>query len=276
MSKLSRILSLVLALTLIVSFAAFAGADQLEDIKARGYIVIATEGDWSPWTYRDETTKELTGYDIEIGKAIAEYLGVEARFAETKFDAILAGIDSKRFDIACNGIGITEERAQKYDFSTPYAFTRKVLVVRIDNDSIKSFEDLKGKKTANTSASTYAALGEKYGAEVVGVDTLANTIQLVIQRRVDATINSQVTINDYFTEHPDAPLKVVAETEGDLVVIPVRKGDDSATLLAAINEVLEMMREDGRLSELSMRFFNGLDLSRDSAEAAEETEAAAE
>ena len=70
----------------------------------------------------------------------------------------------------------------------PYILTHTVLVVRDDNESIKSFEDLNGKVTANTISSTYAATAEGYGATVTGVDALADTIQLVLQGRVDATL----------------------------------------------------------------------------------------
>ena len=257
---LALVFSLVMAMTILVSSVSSAEtADLLSQIKERGYIIIATEGDWAPWTYHDESN-QLVGLDVEIGAAIAEHLGVEARFEETNWDSILQGVDSGRFDLACNGVGYTETRAEKYSFSTPYVYTHKVLVVRKDNEEIKSFEDLKGKKTANTASSTYAAIAEEYGATVTGVDALADTLQLVLQRRVDATINSQVTINDYMIAHPEAEIKVVDEGPGEPVAIPVRKADDTATLIAAVNETLDAMRADGTLAEISMKYFNGLDL----------------
>ena len=257
---LALVFSLVMAMTiLIASVSSAETADLLSQIKERGYIIIATEGDWAPWTYHDESN-QLVGLDVEIGTAIAEQLGVEARFEETNWDSILQGVDSGRFDLACNGVGYTETRAEKYSFSTPYVYTHKVLVVRKDNEEIKSFEDLKGKKTANTASSTYAAIAEEYGATVTGVDALADTLQLVLQRRVDATINSQVTINDYMIAHPEAEIKVVDEGPGEPVAIPVRKADDTATLIAAINEALDAMRADGTLAAISIKYFNGLDL----------------
>ena len=257
---LALVFSLVMAMTiLIASVSSAETADLLSQIKERGYIIIATEGDWAPWTYHDESN-QLVGLDVEIGTAIAEQLGVEARFEETNWDSILQGVDSGRFDLACNGVGYTETRAEKYSFSTPYVYTHKVLVVRKDNEEIKSFEDLKGKKTANTASSTYAAIAEEYGATVTGVDALADTLQLVLQRRVDATINSQVTINDYMIAHPEAEIKVVDEGPGEPVAIPVRKADGTATLIASINEALDAMRADGTLAAISIKYFNGLDL----------------
>lgn len=234
--------------------------DLLEQIKSRGYITIATEGNWSPWTYHDEND-QLVGLDIEIGSLIAEGLGVEARFMETSWDSILAGVDTGRFDLACNGVGYTEERAKKYTFSTPYVYTHKVLVVSADNEEIKTVEDLAGKTSANSASSTYAALAEEYGATVTYVDTLGETMAMLEQGRVDATINAQVSVEDYLREHPDAKIKVVQVLPGDPVVYPVKKDKSTETLIAAINDVLEAARQNGRLAEISVKYF-GLDLTK--------------
>ena len=250
-------LAVLLALALVAVFSASLAenTDRLSQIKERGYITIATEGDWAPYTYHDESNA-LVGYDVEIGQAIAEYLGVEARFNEAPWDSILAGVEAGRFDIACNGVSYTPERAEKYNFSTPYLYTPSVLVVKDDNEQIKTVDDLKGKKTANTISSIYAGIAEEYGAEVAGVDTLADTIQQVIQGRVDATINAKVSIEDYLKEHPDSPIKIVQYLDGDINVFPVQKNESTDTLLAAVNEALQAMRDDGRLAELSMKYFD--------------------
>ena len=251
--KLAVLLALALVAVFSVSLA--ENTDRLSQIKERGYLTIATEGDWAPYTYHDESNA-LVGYDVEIGQAIAEYLGVEARFNEAPWDSILAGVEAGRFDIACNGVSYTPERAEKYNFSTPYLYTPSVLVVKDDNEQIKTVDDLKGKKTANTISSIYAGIAEEYGAEVAGVDTLADTIQQVIQGRVDATINAKVSIEDYLKEHPDSPIKIVQYLDGDINVFPVQKNESTDTLLAAVNEALQAMRDDGRLAELSMKYFD--------------------
>ena len=250
-------LTMVLVLVSLVP-AALAENDLLARVQEKGKLVIATEGNWSPWTYHDENDK-LTGFDVEIGALLAKGLGVEPEYMETAWDAILAGVDSGRFDIACNGVDYTEERAQKYDFSDPYVYTEIVLVVRGDNDSIHSFEDLKGKKTSNSPNSTYAQRAEAMGASVVYVDTLGETLEMVLQGRADATINAKGSVDDYLSEHPDANIKIVLVAPGDPVCYPVRKGEDSASLLAAINGILAQAREDGTLAELSVKYF-GADL----------------
>ena len=115
--------------------------DLLAQIQEKGELVVAMEGTWAPWTYHDEQDA-LVGYDVEVAQHIAEKLGVTATFVECEWDGIFAGIDAKRYDIAVNGVEITDERAEKYDFSDPYAYIRTAIIVKGDNDEITGYEDL--------------------------------------------------------------------------------------------------------------------------------------
>ncbi len=242
------------------SAASTGTADQLAAIQANGKLVVALEGAWQPWSYHDESDT-LVGYDVEVSRAVAEKLGVEPEYVESDWDSLFAGLDAGRFDIVCNGVEVTDERSKTYDFTTPYGYIHTALAVRKDNEDIKSFEDLKGKTTANSLASTYMELAESYGATVQGIDTLEETIQLLTAGRIDATLNADVSFYDYLNVHPDADFKLVAQTEdASHVAIPVRKGDDSASLLEAINTAIEELRADGTLKTLSEKYF-GQDIS---------------
>jgi cystine transport system substrate-binding protein len=258
MKKILAIMAAVMVLSF--SFAAVAGADQLDEIKERGTLIIATEGNWSPWTYHDNNGV-LTGFDIEIGKLIADSLGVQPDYEEVPWESILAGVDQNRFDLACNGVGYTEERAGKFNFSDPYVYTEAVLVVRKDNNDINTMEDLKGKTTSNSPNSTYAMRAEELGATVQYVDTLGETMMMLEQGRVDATINAKGSVDDYLREHPNANIKIVQTVAGEPVCIPVRRGAETETLIAAVNEILAKAREDGTLAALSEKYF-GQDLTK--------------
>lgn len=237
-------------------------ADLLAQIQERGEIVVAMEGTWAPWTYHDESD-QLVGYDVEVAQNIAQRLGVEVNFAEGEWGGLLAGLDSGRYDIMVNGMDIDEARSEKYDFSTPYAYNRTAVIVSGDNDSIQSMEDLNGKSTANTLNSTYANVAESYGAEVTGVDDFIQTIELLNSGRIDATLNAEVSFYDYMAQHPEANIKIACiDPASTQVAIPMRKGEESASLVAAINNALAEMAEDGTLTELSMKYF-GTDISQE-------------
>ena len=242
------------------SSAAGSSADQLAAIQASGKLIVALEGAWQPWSYHDESDT-LVGYDVEVSRAIAEKLGVEPEYVESDWDSLFAGLDAGRFDMVCNGVEVTDERALTYDFTTPYGYIHTALAVRKDNDEIKTFEDLKGKTTANSLASTYMELAESYGATVQGIDTLEETIQLLTAGRIDATLNADVSFYDYLNVHPDADFKIVAQTEeASHVAIPLRKGEETASLREAIDKAIEELRAEGTLTELSEKYF-GQDIS---------------
>ncbi len=261
--KMKRLIALCLAALTVLCLAGCGGGsesgDLLDQIRKRGEIVIALEGSWAPWNYHNEAD-ELVGYDVEVAQRVAEKLGVKASFVEGEFDGLLAGLDAGRYDLVVNGVDIDPERQEKYDFSDPYAYGRTAVIVRGDNRDIQSMEDLAGKSTANTLDSTYAALAERYGAEVTGVDDLNQTFELLFSGRIDATLNAEVSYYDYMKEHPDADIKIaVLAPEVNRTAIPVRKGEEA--LLAAVNQTLAELSESGELSELSIKYF-GTDISR--------------
>lgn len=235
----------------------------LKQVLDKGTLVAGMEGNWAPWSYHDLDTNEVIGYDADTARAIGEKLGVEVQIVEAPWESLFAGLDDGRYDIVINGVEVTDERSEKYDFSEPYAYIHTALVVRKDNEKIKSFDDLKGKKTVNSIGSTYMELAESYGASAAGVSTLNDTIQNVIDGRADATLNADVSIYDYLNQQPDANIKIVATTEdASHVAIPIRKGDETASFEKAVNAAIEELKADGTLAELSEKYF-GSDVTKE-------------
>ena len=136
-----------LALTAAISAAVLAGCGS----SAASSAAPAADSAADSATTDTAASANLVGYDVEVATLIAEKLGVEPEFIEGEWDGLLAGLDAGRYDIMVNGVDITEERAEKYDFSEPYAYNRTAVITKGDNDTINSLEDLKDKKTANGS-----------------------------------------------------------------------------------------------------------------------------
>ena len=280
MKRMKKVLALVLALALAVSMTACSGSKDtgssqaasgdssqasassasdtsLADVQKAGVLRIGLEGDWQPFSFHDEND-DLVGYDVEVAQNVAKQLGVKAEITEAPWDGLLTGLSTGVYDVVGNGVDVTDERKTAFDFSDAYAYDHIDLVTLVGNDDIKSFDDLKGRTSANSTGSTYAEIGEQYGATVSNVPTLAETMTLVLNGTVDATINADTSVQDYLNTTGETKLQVVAQLD-DVTeyAIPVKKGN--VTLRDAINEALKTLRDDGTLSELAIKYF-GADL----------------
>ncbi len=258
--KTIRSLLLVTVLQAVAATSAFA-ANDLAQVKSSGVFRVGTEGTYAPFTYHDETGK-LTGFDVDIATAIAQRLGVKPQFVEGKWDGLIAGLDVNRYDAVINEVSITDARKAKYDFSDPYIATHAVLIVRADNTTIKSFDDLKGKKSANTLTSNFGKLAASHGAEVVPVQGFNESIDLLTSGRVDATINDSLSYLDFRKHKPDAKLKIAASdtsSADDQSGVLLRKGNPE--LQAAVNKALADIKADGTYAKISQKYF-GKDVSQ--------------
>lgn len=232
----------------------------LERVTEAGTLVVGTEGTYKPYSYHEDGAGELTGYDVEVVTAVADKLGLEVSFEETQFDGIFAGLEAGRFDIIANQVSISPEREEQYTLTEPYTVSPGVVIVAKDNTDITSVADLNGKTTAQSLTSNWYTIADEAGANVEAVEGWAQAVELLEQGRIDATVNDKLTYIDYIGEHPDAAIKVVAETdEASRSAFALKKGSDD--LADAINEALVELSEDGTLTELSVKYF-GEDVSK--------------
>lgn len=231
----------------------------LDKIKNEGSIRIGTEGTYAPFTFHDKDGN-LVGFDIDIANEVAKRIGVKAEYIETKWDGMFAGLDAERFDAIANQVGIKPERQEKYDFSDPYIVSKAVLIVNNDNTDIKKFEDLSGKKSAQSLTSNLADIAKKYGATIVQADGFNQSIDLLTSKRVDATVNDSLSFYDLTKQKPNLAVKIVAEyQDADKCGIMFRK--NNTELVAAVNKALVDMKEDGTYLKISEKWF-GTDVSK--------------
>ncbi|MDE9441111.1 amino acid ABC transporter substrate-binding protein [Xenorhabdus bovienii] len=253
-------LSLLLAgaTALAISAPSYAGKD-LDAIKASGVFKVGTEGTYPPFTYHDQANK-LTGFDVDIAREVAHRLNVKPEFMEVKWDGLIAGLDAKRFDAVINQVGVTPEREAKYSFSIPYTASQVVLITRDNNSDIKTFADIKGKRSAQSLTSNYGQLATSNRAHLVSTDGFNQAIDLVATGRADATLNDRLSFLDFKKQRPDAPVKIVAQqADASKSAVLLRKGDPE--LVAAINKALQDLKDDGTYARISEKYF-GTDISK--------------
>ncbi|WP_462413024.1 amino acid ABC transporter substrate-binding protein [Neobacillus sp. Marseille-QA0830] len=225
-----------------------------DQIKDKGEITIGTEGTYAPFTFHDDSGK-LTGFDVEIAKEVFKRLGIKPVFVETKWDGMIAGLDSKRYDMVANEVAVRPERLEKYDMSDPYIVSKAVLIVSENNNDIKTLDDLKGKKVGQSLDSNYRKIAEEHGATNTVVDGFNQAIDLITSGRIDATLNDSLSYLDLKKQRPELPIKVAYDKiESTNNAFLFRKGEDE--LAKAVNGALADMKKDGTYLKISNKYFN--------------------
>ncbi len=218
---------------------------------------VGTEGTYSPFSYQG-TDGQLTGYDVEVVRAVGAKLGRQVEFVQTPWDAIFAGLEAERFDLVANQVTINDERRARYDLSQPYTVSEGVIVTRADDTSITSLADLRGRTTAQSATSNWATVARDAGANVEAVEGFVQAIQLLKDRRVDATVNDTLAVGEYQRTNDDPTVKI-AGTTGDTSEQAFAARKDSG-LIPEVDRALDELRADGTLRTISEKYF-GSDVS---------------
>lgn len=226
-----------------------------ERIEKAGKIVVGTEGLYYPITYHDETTKELTGYDVEVARALGEKLGVEVEFKEMEFDGLLPALRNGQIDIAANDFAVTDERKEKFDFTVPIKHSYGSAIVReSDNSGIESVEDLKGKKVGGSATSNYAKYAREQGAEVIVYTGSDTVLPEIVNGRVDATLNDYLVLKRSLEQYDKPGLKLAEDVKFSFSSSAIVLPKDSPELKEKIDAALEELLADGTLKDLSIKF----------------------
>ncbi|MBZ5201693.1 transporter substrate-binding domain-containing protein [Planomicrobium chinense] len=226
-----------------------------ERIEESGKIVVGTEGLYYPITYHDETTKELTGYDVEVASALGEKLGLEVEFKEMEFDGLLPALRNGQIDIAANDFAITDERKEKFDFTIPVKHSYGSAIVReSDNSGIESVEDLKGKKVGGSATSNYSKFAQEQGAEVIVYTGSDTVLPEIVNGRVDATLNDYLVLMRSLEQYDKPGLKLAEGVKFSFSSSAIVMPKDSPELKEKLDAALEELLADGTLKEISNKF----------------------
>lgn len=243
--------ALWIALGIVLAVVAPAGARDLAEIKAAGTIKIATEGATPPFNYFEG--EKLTGFDVDLGAAIAQKLGVKVEWVTLAFDGLLVGLDHDRYDLVVAGHGITPERQKAVDFSTPYVCSGAAIVAK--EGGARSVADLADKVVGVQVGTTYlTAVRDVPGVkEVKTFPKDTDALQNLISGRTDVWVSDKLTALTAAEKTPDAKLQI-----GDLLYeerygMAFKKGDDA--LRGAVDKALGDMMADGSYKQISEHYF---------------------
>ncbi|TCP25974.1 amino acid ABC transporter substrate-binding protein (PAAT family) [Scopulibacillus darangshiensis] len=247
----------ILLLVMILSISALAacGSDSAGGKKEDKTLIVATDNSFVPFEYSDKDSGEMKGFDIDLMKAIAKEAGLKIKFKPMKFDGIVPGLKSKRWDMGIAGMSITDERKKSIDFSDPYYESGLIIGVQADNTDIKGSEDLAGKKVSTkTGTTSQDYLKNKIPeAKSVAFPEINQAYQELSAGRVDATLYDMPNLAYYIKTKAKGKIKMVgkkmtAESYG----IGFPKGSD---LVGKVNKALKTIRDNGTYDKIYKKWF---------------------
>lgn len=223
-------------------------------------VLIGTEGVYAPFTFVNEKGT-LTGYDVEVVKAIAKRAKIEVKFLPTPWDSMFLGLETRKFDLIANQIGKSPEREKKYLFSESYLISGAQIIVKGDRDgNINGLADLKGLKVGTGVGSNYSKILEEHNAkkeyEIKYYDgNLTTVLQDIVAGRLDATLNDRLTVG-YNVKKLALNVKLVGKP---VALVPTffvfRKDQAGKELKAKFDKALVELKKDGTLVKLSQEWF---------------------
>lgn len=243
-----------------------------DNIKKDDVLKVATPATLYPTSYYDDH-KKLTGYEIDMMKAIAKKLKIKVKFVEVGVAESFTSVDSGKVDVAVNNFDTTPERLKKYNFSQPYKYSVGGMIVRADGSSkitAKDLSDWKGKKAGGGAGTQYMKIAKQQGAEPVIYDNVTNDVYL----RDVSTGRTDFIPNDYYTQviavkyvtkqYPDIKVKM-----GDVKYNPTEQGivmsKKDKSLKTKIDAAIKDMKKDGSLKKISEKYYAGQDLTKEPA-----------
>ncbi|MGR6117596.1 substrate-binding periplasmic protein [Aeribacillus composti] len=231
----------------------------LQEIKDKGEITVGIMGTYAPYNFMNEN-KEYDGFDVDIAKELAKRLGVKANFVAQEFSGLIPGLQKGKFDILVSQVTITDERKKQIDFTEPYITNKVKVIVREDNNDIKSVNDFKGKTIGvglgtNDEAYLRNELLPKVGDFKINTyDDVITTLKDLDAGRIDATINNVYALKPVIEENGYKIKAVGDPIKEDQAGVAVKKGNKE--LVDALNKALKEMKEDGTYKEIYVKWFD--------------------
>jgi ABC-type amino acid transport substrate-binding protein len=241
----------VALVTFLVTADQAVAQSTLEKVRGRGEIVVGTSGVYPPFEFVEDG--KLVGFDIDLGHMIAERLGVKANFVKIEWKGIIAALKSGRADMLITAMTRTPDRLEQIAFSVPYYTTAMAIMVRKDDTSIKSRDDLNGKVLGAEGGSRGAFEAKAVAAKEVKIyDSVMLAFKDLENGRVEA-VTEMLPTSAYLLSRQFKTLKVAASYNEGAVGVNTRLEDRD--LLAAIDKAIGDIKAGGKLAELNRKWF---------------------
>lgn len=225
----------------------------------KGVLKVGMEIGYPPMEYYDVDGKTPIGFDVEMGKLLAEKLGLKVEFVDTAWDGIFAGLETDKYDVVISAATITPERLESMDFSKPYIGNGQAIILQKNSTlDVTKPEDLKDLTVAYQAETTSDYFMEKLAKDGLKFkpaefDKVINAYDELKLGRCDAVVSDALVSAAYLG--PDSEYKKVWNGEADeFFGIAIKKGNSALT--EKINSALEQLASDGSLKEISEKIFN--------------------
>jgi putative amino-acid transport system substrate-binding protein/putative amino-acid transport system permease protein len=253
----------------ILAMVAFTGCSSKSSTESQKtetakVIKIGMSGGYYPYTFKDKDNN-IAGFEVDVWNEIGKRTGYKPEFVAASFSGLFGMLDTGKVDTIANEITITDQRKAKYLFTTPYVYSGAQLMVKKGNDSIKSLEDLKGKKVGVSLGSNYEQIIKDFDRnkeiKVVTYDNDGGMRQDVVLGRTDAMMDDKVSALAVVQENK-LPLQLAGKDVQPLEnAFPFVNNDANKAVVEKVNKALEDMKADGTLEKISKKWVN-LDITK--------------
>ncbi|MDR3331873.1 MAG: transporter substrate-binding domain-containing protein [Synergistaceae bacterium] len=237
-----------------------ASAGVAASLIGKGELIVGTEGTWPPYEYYDEDNK-LTGFDIELVYALGRQLGKKVTVVDMAFDGLIPALLTRKIDVIAAGMHSTAERKKRIDFSDVYSYADSALVVKYDNDSIESVDDMEGKVIGTQFGTTEDIfLSQRDNIDIKRYQKAVDAVRDVMLDRNDGVLIGTVVARSYVESGSfKGGLKIAFRHDVDKpdegFALALRKNDPQ--FLEAVNAALKELDNSGVLPALKVKY--GLD-----------------
>lgn len=250
MKKSILITGIIIVVIVVMILVVFPGNKKSEEV-----IKVGSDAAFAPFEYVDEKTGELKGFDLDLMRAVGEELGIKVELYNVAWDGIIPGLLGGNYNVIASGMTITDERKEVVNFTDPYINAGQVFVVRVDEQSITTIEDLVGKKVAVQISTTGDFEASKIPgiAEIKRFNAPPDTFLELKNGGVDAVIIDLAVAAEQIKATPGLYKMPAGPFTTEEYGFALRKNDTE--LLEKINQALIALKENGKYDEIYQEYF---------------------